>query len=66
MDFHKNARLVFRSREALARHVLGQETTRKAAAAATLPITPCCGRFAILVTQDACSLLDFSISKAKS
>jgi transposase InsO family protein len=34
MDIHKNARLVFRSREALARYVLEQGATRKAAAAA--------------------------------
>ena len=34
MDIHKNARLSFRSREALARFVLEQGATRKAAAAA--------------------------------
>jgi len=34
MDIHKNARLSFRSREALARYVLDQGATRKAAAAA--------------------------------
>src|SRR5271163_1457939 len=34
MDIHKNARLSFRSREALARFVLEQRGTRKAAAAA--------------------------------
>ena len=34
MDIHKNARLSFRSREALARYVLEQGATRKAAAAA--------------------------------
>jgi transposase InsO family protein len=34
MDIHKNARLSFRSREALARFVLEQGSTRKAAAAA--------------------------------
>jgi transposase InsO family protein len=34
MDIHKNARLSFRSREALARFVLDQGATRKAAAAA--------------------------------
>jgi transposase InsO family protein len=34
MDIHKNARLSFRSREALARFVIEQENTRQAAAAA--------------------------------
>ena len=34
MDIHKNARLSFRSREALARFVVEQGATRKAAAAA--------------------------------
>ena len=34
MDIHKNARLSFRSRESLARFVLEQRSTRKAAAAA--------------------------------
>ncbi len=34
MDIHKNARLSFRSREALARFVIEQGETRKAAAAA--------------------------------
>ena len=34
MDIHKNARLAFRSREALARYVLEQGASRKAAAAA--------------------------------
>jgi transposase len=34
MDIHKNARLSFRSREALARFVIEQQNTRKAAAAA--------------------------------
>ena len=34
MDIHKNARLSFRSREALARYVMEQGATRKAAAAA--------------------------------
>ena len=35
MDIHKNARLSFRSREALARYVMEQGATRKAAAAGT-------------------------------
>jgi transposase InsO family protein len=39
MDIHKNARLSFRSREALARFVLDQGATRKAAAAA-FRVTP--------------------------
>ena len=34
MDIHKNARLSFRSREALARYVVEQGATRKAAAVA--------------------------------
>src|SRR5258708_6661672 len=34
MDIHKNARLSFRSRESLARFVIEQGATRKAAAAA--------------------------------
>ena len=34
MDIHKNARLSYRSREALARFVVEQGATRKAAAAA--------------------------------
>ena len=34
MDIHKNARLSFRSREALARLVVEQQATRRAAASA--------------------------------